>query len=85
MICRYEAGRAAPAVEVLAEAAAVLDAEFHVQGLRMNIPETVARTPITTSPKQLNLEFNRSKSYPHAVIKITPHRGRIRITADIPA
>ena len=85
MIGRYEAGRAAPAVEVLAEAAAVLDAEFQILGLRMNIQETAARSTLRALPKQLNLEFNRSTSYRHAVVKITPHRGRIRITADIPA
>ena len=85
MICRYEAGRDAPAVEVLALAATTLGVEFQVLGLRINSQETPARPPLRPLPRQLSLKFNKARSFPHAVVRITPRKGRILITADIPA
>ena len=85
MVCRYEAGSAAPAFDVLALAATVLDAEFQVLGLRITLGETSGQPKLQSMPKQLSLQFNKSRSFEHAVVKITPHRGRILITADIPA
>jgi transcriptional regulator with XRE-family HTH domain len=85
MICRYEAGRDAPAIEVLALAAAELDVEFQVLGMRISSPDMPYRAALRSLPKQLNLQFNKSRSFRHAIVKITPHKGRILITADIPA
>jgi transcriptional regulator with XRE-family HTH domain len=85
MVCRYESGSAAPAFDVLALAATVLDAEFQVLGLRITVQETSGRLTLQSMPRQLSFQFNKSRSFQHAVVKITPHKGRILITADIPA
>jgi transcriptional regulator with XRE-family HTH domain len=85
MVCRYEAGSAAPAFDVLASAVTILGAEFQVLGLQITSRETSGRPTLQSMPKQLSLQFNKSRSFEHAVVKITPHRGRILITADIPA
>jgi transcriptional regulator with XRE-family HTH domain len=85
MISRYEAGSAAPAFDVLALAAIVLEAEFEVLGIRIASRGPSGRPSLQSMPKQLSLQFNKSHSFEHAVIKITPHKGRILISADIPA
>jgi hypothetical protein len=85
MIYQYEAGSAAPALDVLAMAATALNVEFQVLGLRIALREASGRPTLQSMPKQLNFQFNKSRSFEHAVVKITPHKGRILITADIPA
>jgi len=85
MICRYETGRDSPAIEVLALAAAELRVEFQVLGMRISSQEMPTRSDLRSLPKQLNFQFNKSRSFQHAIVRITPHKGRILITADIPA
>jgi transcriptional regulator with XRE-family HTH domain len=85
MICRYETGRDAPAIEVLALAAAELGVEFQLLGIRITSKDMPSRGVLRALPKQLNFQFNRSHRFQDAIVKITPHKGRILITADIPA
>jgi transcriptional regulator with XRE-family HTH domain len=85
MVGRYEAGTAAPSVDVLAQAASILDAEFQILDLHIKLTSEAHQSGLRSMPKQLSFEFNKSHRYPNAVIKITPHRGRLLITADIPA
>jgi transcriptional regulator with XRE-family HTH domain len=85
MVGRYEAGSDTPSFDVLAQAASILDAEFQVLNLRIMLTTKSPQSALRSIPKQLSFEFNKSHRYPNAVIKITPHRGRLLITADIPA
>jgi len=83
MISRYEAGKDAPAIEVLAAMARTLDTVFRIQGVQI-IVEGTSRS-LRSMPKQLRLDFEKSQRFKGAVISITPSEGQILITAKIPA
>jgi transcriptional regulator with XRE-family HTH domain len=85
MVSRYENAWDTPGYDVLSLAANVLGTEFHVLDLRIAPSGEPIRLPLRSLPKQLTLDFDKSRSFPNAVIRITPHKGRILITADIPA
>lgn len=85
MISRYETGGDAPAVDVLAGLAQILDTEFYIQGWRVRFDQlTHPRTPCSL-PKQLHLKFEKCRRFHDAVVEITPRKGRILIRAEIPA
>jgi transcriptional regulator with XRE-family HTH domain len=85
MVCRYEAGSDAPAFDKLALAASILDVEFQVLDLRITLRDKSGPSGLQSVPKQLSFQFDKSHRFRNAVVKITPYRGRILITADIPA
>jgi transcriptional regulator with XRE-family HTH domain len=85
MICRYEAGRDAPSVDVLARAADTLSIVFQVRGLRISFEKTGAHHKPRPLPKQLRFEFEKSHLFRGAVVEITPRKGQILIRAVIPA
>lgn len=85
MICRYEAGRDAPSVEVLARAADTLSIVFHVRDLWISFEKAGAPHKPRPVPKQLRFQFEKSHVFRGAVVEITPHKGRILIRAVIPA
>ena len=87
MIIKYEAGSAAPRYDKLSLAASILDVEFEVLDLKIVALGKNRSTPpvLQSMPKQLSFDYNRSRSFQNAVVKITPHKGRLLITADIPA
>ena len=70
-------------MEVLAAIARTLKTEFRIQGLQMIVGDTSQR--LKSVPKQLRLDFEKSRHYKDAVIDITPREGQIFITAKIPA
>jgi len=85
MVSRYEAGRDSPAIEVLAMAAQALDTEFQVRGVRITSEQVNARLKPRPVDKQLQLDFEKPRRFHHAMIEITPRKGRILIKAEIPA
>jgi transcriptional regulator with XRE-family HTH domain len=85
MICRYEAGEDAPAVEVLAAISLLLEAQFQVRGCRVAFERTDARFMPRVVTKQFELPFDKPRRFRRAVVEITPRSGRILIKADIPA
>jgi transcriptional regulator with XRE-family HTH domain len=87
MIIRYEAGSAAPGYDKLSLAASILAVEFEVLDLKITTRNENKSTPpiLQSMPKQLSFDYNRSRSFQNVVVKITPHKGRLLITADIPA
>lgn len=85
MVVRYEAGTDTPGFDVISLAAGILETEFQVLNIRVKANPEQAHTLLRSVPKQLSFEFNKPRRFTNAVIKITPHRGRIIISADIPA
>ena len=85
MISRYETGQDIPAVQLLARLAQILETDFHVQGFRIAFEETAASPKPRPVPKQLRLEFEKSRRFKGAVVEITPRKDRILIRAEIPA
>jgi transcriptional regulator with XRE-family HTH domain len=83
MISRYERGRDAPVIDVLALLALELDVKFEIPGIRVGF-ESISPS-LRPMPKQLRLDFEKSQLFPGAVISITPSEGQILITAKIPA
>lgn len=85
MISRYEAGLDAPAVEVLARIALLLEAEFQVRGCRVVFERTEGRFTPRAVIKQFELPFDKPHRFPRAVVEITPRYRSILIKAEIPA
>jgi transcriptional regulator with XRE-family HTH domain len=85
MIARYEAGKAMPSIDVLARAAIILDVDFDVDGIHAHFEQTDSRSKLRSVPHQLRLDFGRSHTYSGATIEITPRKGRLLISASIPA
>jgi transcriptional regulator with XRE-family HTH domain len=85
MVSRYEKGRDVPSVEYLARMSEILESEFEVKGFRVSFEQTEERPALRVVPKQLQLEFEKSRRFRGAMVEITPRKGRILIRADIPA
>ena len=83
MISRYEAGRDAPAIDVLVELARVLDIEFQVKGILVKF-ERAHKGPRALH-KQLKFELEKPRRFDGAQIEITPSEGKILVKAEIPA
>src|SRR6266436_6602511 len=83
MLSRYEAGQAAPAVDVLVEIARALEIEFQVKGILVRFEQGSKRPKLLH--KQLKLEFEKPRRFDGARIEITPSEGKILIKAEIPA
>jgi transcriptional regulator with XRE-family HTH domain len=83
MIGRYEAGHDAPAVDVLAEIARILDIEFRVRGIVVKCEQGQQWPRVLR--KQLKLDFEKAHRFQRAQIEITPSEGKILIKAEIPA
>jgi transcriptional regulator with XRE-family HTH domain len=83
MVCRYEAGQAAPAVDVLVEIARVLEIEFQVKGILVKFEQGSKRPRLLH--RQFKLEFDKPRRFDKAQVEITPTEGKIIIKAEIPA
>jgi len=84
MVTRYESGRDLPAVEVLAAAARVLDTKFSVQGMIVTSGGEFRGGPRPVA-QQLVLPFMRTRKFRRAVVEITRRKGKILISATLPA
>jgi transcriptional regulator with XRE-family HTH domain len=83
MLSRYEAGRAAPAVDVLVEIARALEIEFQVKGILVRFEHGAGRSRLLH--RQFKLEFEKARKFDRAHIEITPTEGMLVIKAEIPA
>lgn len=83
MVNKYEKNKGVPAIDVLARMAVLLEVRFKINHLIISAEETSPH--LKTVPKQLRLDFEKSQTYPGAVICITPKEGQILISAKIPA
>jgi len=83
MVSRWETGKDVPVIDILAKLADELETSFKVMGREIKIERASPR--LRTVPKQLRLEFEKSRQYPNATISIMPTEGQIVITAKIPA
>lgn len=84
MVTRYESGNDPPSIEILALAARTLEATFSVRGILVTSSDERGRGPRPVA-KQLVLPFMRSRTFRKAVVEITHRRGRILISASLPA
>ncbi len=83
MLSRYEAGQAAPAVDVLVEIARALEIEFQVKGILVRFEQSSRRPRLLH--RQFKLEFEKPRKFERAQIEITPIEGKLIIKAEIPA
>jgi transcriptional regulator with XRE-family HTH domain len=84
MIIEYEAGRAAPDVQILGSIALRIGmGEFKFNGHRFSVRPS---EPQVAEPvEQLNLNLGQEYVYPQATVSITPTKLMITITAVAPA
>ncbi len=85
MISRYETGHDVPVIDVLVTLAKLLETDFRLLGHRIDCEPISHHRTAHVIPKQLELEFEKPRRFPGATIEITPRKGRILISADIPA
>lgn len=85
MIGRYESGHDAPSIEILGKAATVLGIEFQVRGFRITFEATRRALRPPPRPQQLRLEFDKPHTFPGATVQITPTKGKLIISAVVPA
>jgi DNA-binding XRE family transcriptional regulator len=85
MVINYEkpTNSSVPVVDVFAKMSVVLEKRFRIKGLLVGVDQTSSR--LTTVPKQLRLDFEKSGTFDNAVITITPKEGQILIEAKISA
>jgi len=83
MVINYEKNKGVPTIKTLAQMAVELDARFKINDLIISVEQVSPR--LRSVPKQLRLDFEKSQTFPGAVISITPQEGQILISAKIPA
>lgn len=85
MIGRYESGQDEPSIAVLARAGAVLGVSFEIEGIRIVCESAEPLAKLQVVPHQLRLDFGKVRTFQGATIEITPHKGKLLISAEIPA
>jgi transcriptional regulator with XRE-family HTH domain len=83
MVINYEKNKGVPTIDVLAQIAVELETRLKIKDLIVTVERVSPR--LRSVPKQLRLEFEKPRTYPGAVISITPKEGQILISAKIPA
>ena len=84
MVGRYESGRAAPALDKIVKAAALLNVEFFVHGYRISCTQD-SRGTRRVAPHQLSLDYEKAHTSKHSLVRITPRKGKLVIYAEVPA
>jgi len=85
MVGRYESGKDEPSISVIARAGSILGVSFEVDGIRVVCEAMDARAKLHVAPHQLRFDFGRMRRFQGAIVEITPHKGKLLITAEIPA
>jgi transcriptional regulator with XRE-family HTH domain len=79
LISRYEHGKDAPSVDVLARFADVLDTSFRIDGHELGL---VSARPRPAPPPQLAFEFDKEYRLSNATVTLTAGRDQITIKAS---
>jgi transcriptional regulator with XRE-family HTH domain len=82
-ILHYERGQVnKPLLEIVTKISTVLKKNFEVRGCIIGNERLPQREPI---PEQFCLPFDQERAFSNALVKIRPQRGRLILTAEIPA
>jgi transcriptional regulator with XRE-family HTH domain len=86
MISRYESGSDSPSIDKLASIARVLELEqISVRGTIINFCQLTGSDKPRIVHRQLTLPFDRIRRFEGATVEIVPRKGRLVLTAVIPA
>jgi transcriptional regulator with XRE-family HTH domain len=85
MVGRYESGADEPSISVIARASSILGVSFEVEGIRILCEAVDPQAKLLVVPHQLRFDFGKMKRFQGAIIEITPQKGKLLISAEIPA
>jgi transcriptional regulator with XRE-family HTH domain len=85
MVGRYETGRDEPSISVIARASSLLGVSFEIDGIRITCEIADPHAKLQAVPRQLRFDFGKMHRFQGAIIEITPRKGKLLISAEIPA